>query len=146
MVPQLDSSYWVSQIVWLTICLGILVLFFKKVFLPRITSSVSSRDKHIQELKDKVASLTKLYEKFTQKLTDIDNQRIKETQKIMTETKDRCEKILNEQLKVIDLKSKNAIAEARKDADKLLKNLNETIKAEIDVTTKLVVNKLFGDK
>lgn len=146
MVPQLDSSYWFSQIVWLTICLGILVLFFKKVFLPRITSSVSSRDKHIQELKDKVSSLTKLYEKFTQKLTDIDNQRIKETQKIMTETKDRCEKILNEQLKVIDLKSKNAIAEARKDADKLLKNLNETIKAEIDVTTKLVVNKLFGDK
>lgn len=146
MVPQLDVSHWTSQIIWLVICLVILAFFFKKVFLPRIMSSLSARDEHINKLKNTVSSLTKSYETFTKRLTDIDEQKVKETQKILNETKIKCEKILDEQIKLIELRSKSAIKETRKSADELLKNLDRTIKSEIDDATKLVVDKLFGNK
>ena len=146
MVPQLDTSYWFSQVFWLVICLVILVLFFKKVFLPRITLSISSRDKHIQELKDKVSHMTESYAKLEKILKDVDEKKIKESQKVLNETKARCERILEEKVRIVELKSKNAVVEIKKEADKILKNLDKMIDAEIHNTTQLIVDKLFGEK
>lgn len=146
MVPQLDTSYWCSQIIWLVICLSILVVFFKKIFLPKISASITIRDNHIKTIKKSIDELAKEYENLAKELNSIDEKKIRETQRILNETKAKCDIILNEQIKSFDLKNKNTVFNTKKDADELIKNLDTMIKKEIDNTSQRLFEKLFGGK
>ena len=146
MVPQLDTSYWCSQIIWLVICLSILVVFFKKIFLPKISASITIRDNHIKTIKRSMDELAKEYENLAKELNSIDEKKIRETQRILNETKAKCDIILNEQIKNLDLKNKNTIFNTKKEADELIKNLDTMIKKEIDNTSQRLFEKLFGGK
>lgn len=57
-MPQLDSSWFASQIFWLLIGFCILYLFVVKNFTPRVREIVAERNSYIDELQRKASKIS----------------------------------------------------------------------------------------
>lgn len=67
-MPQLDSSFFLSQVIWLTISFGLLYYFFDQYIYSKINNIVSKREEKIQldllnaeEMKKSIKILTENY-------------------------------------------------------------------------------------
>ncbi len=145
MVPQLDTSYYFSQIVWLVICLTILMLFFKKVFLPKMQSTIAKRDKNIFEMKKNIKDLSKKYDGLVEELRILNENRILETKKIIHDTQNKCDQVLNEQIQQLQNDSANTIKKIRSDAENVLQNLDKETDAQIEKIAQQLFDKLFAN-
>lgn len=65
-MPQLDISTYSSQIFWLLISWGLLFLYLHKVFVPRVSKRLSSREGRLSQLLAEVASVTQQTERVTE--------------------------------------------------------------------------------
>ena len=97
-MPQLNPEFWVSQIVWLILTFGILYVLLSKLILPKISDNLESRKSQIVE---NIETAEKQREESEQK--------IKEFEKIIFDSK---------------IKAKNYFNEARK---KVLEDINKKI-------------------
>jgi F-type H+-transporting ATPase subunit b len=50
MLPQLEIGTYFSQIFWLIICVSIIYVFLKHIFIPRLESSMEARKNYVQKL------------------------------------------------------------------------------------------------
>ena len=50
MLPQLEIGTYSSQIFWLVICVSIIYVCLKHIFIPRIENSIEARSHYIQKL------------------------------------------------------------------------------------------------
>ncbi|MDP3372584.1 MAG: hypothetical protein Q8S21_06845 [Candidatus Paracaedibacteraceae bacterium] len=48
-MPQFDATTFLSQLFWLTLCLGMVVFCFARIFIPRFNSMVEKRFSKIQD-------------------------------------------------------------------------------------------------
>jgi F-type H+-transporting ATPase subunit b len=56
-MPQFDPSTYTSQLFWLVLCLGVLVVFMKRVFVPRLMSNLDAREGAIRASTDEAQKL-----------------------------------------------------------------------------------------
>ena len=49
-MPQLNPEFWISQIFWLTLTVGVLYIILSKVILPKISSNLEVRKSKIAEI------------------------------------------------------------------------------------------------
>lgn len=145
MVPQLDYSYYFSQVVWLAICLIILVIFFKKIFLPKMTALIAKRDRKIYELKLNIESLSKKYEDLISKIHTIDEQRISESKKIISDAKAKCDRVFNDKMQKLQRESIDSIKKFHTEADAILSNLSNTMDGQIEEIAQQLFEKLFSN-
>lgn len=146
MIPQLDTSYFVSQIVWLVFCITTLVIFFKKVFLPKITRIVSARDSEISKLNLIVKKLSTQHNSLSKEIANLYEKQNVEAQKILNEAKLRCDRILDEQTQQLQNENARAIKQLRQKADDVLKNIDNTMDVQIEEISQQLFDKLFGEK
>lgn len=126
-LPQLDPTWYPSQIFWLTIMFTIMYLYFSKRLLPTIAETIENREQHIkndlltaEQLTHEAEKIQKLYE---QGLTDARSKATAAHQDIEEQTR---------------LKSEQMQADFNKDADKRITDIkaridNETVKAKKDI-------------
>ena len=145
MVPQLDTSYYFSQIVWLVICLTILMIFFKKIFLPKMQAIISKRDKNIYEMKKNIKDLSKKYDNLVDELRIINEKRILETKEIIQDTQNKCDQVLNEQIQQLQKDNAATIKKIRSDAENILQNLDRDVDAQIEKIAQQLFDKLFAN-
>ena len=129
MLPQLDSSYYISQFFWLSVCFGILIFAFKKVFIPRMNALIDKRDSAIEKGRENVAILTEEISKLEQEISNLKNLELKRSAEIIKEASRKSEKILSEQLST--LKKENEELEKRLSEYKSQEKVNQL---EIDVS------------
>ena len=146
MVPQLDTSFYISQIFWLVVCLIILVLAFKKIFIPRISALVSKREEHINSLRTEVKKLEKQIVVLSSELNSIKQNKILESNKIIEDAKYKCEILLRERNNKIQTEHDASIKRLRKEANVVLKNLKQSLNTQIESVSQQIFDKLFQDK
>jgi len=107
-MPQLNPEFWVSQIFWLIFIFAFLYLIVSKIFIPKIAYSIESRKSRI------VNDLNE-----AQKLKENAEQKLKEYNKIIENSKKEAKKIIDNNRKKleqdIEIKKKNLSDEIEKE-------------------------------
>ena len=60
MLPQLDLTHYLSQIFWLIVCLTVLIVAMRKVFIPRMNGIIRKREKAIASGSEKLEELERV--------------------------------------------------------------------------------------
>ena len=88
-MPQLDPTYWASQVFWLILIFTLLYLTLSKMFIPKIKESIDDRENKIKDDLDESQELKNLAEqKLREYEVTIENAK-KEVQKIIFESKNK---------------------------------------------------------
>jgi len=119
-MPQLNPEFWVSQIFWLTIIFGSLYVLLSKLILPKISNNLEARKSQIAEN----------IESAEKKRNDSD-QKLKEYEKIINETK---------------IEAKNIYNEARQKIVRDINKKKEAVEKEIDEEIKKVESEILNLK
>ena len=94
--PQLDPTYWPSQIFWLVLIFTCLYLILSNLFIPKIKDGINDRENKIKEDLDEA-----------QKLRDTADKKLKEYELIIENTQREVQKILNENKIKLSLEIQN---------------------------------------
>ena len=105
-MPQLNPEFWISQIFWLTLVFGTLYLLLSKFILPKISNNLEIRKSQIVE---NIEAAEKQREESDQKIKDYEN--------IINETK---------------IEAKNIFNQAREKILKDINNKKKSLEKEID--------------
>ena len=90
-MPQLDPTYWASQVFWLTLIFSAIYFLIAKIFVPKIKGNIDARESQIRKDIDEANSLKEEADK-----------KLKEYNKIIDEAKLEAKKILSEGRKKIN--------------------------------------------
>ena len=113
-MPQLNPEFWVSQIFWLIVSFGSLLIVLSKIILPKISSNLETRKSQILENIE------------TAEKQRIDSEKkIEEFEKIILESKVKAKNIIN--------KNRHKIIE---DINKKKEILEKEINEEIEIVEK----------
>ena len=129
-MPQLDPKFWVAQIFWLVLVFSSLYIIISKIFLPKITLTIENRkSKIVNDLNE------------TQKLKENAEDKLKEYNKIIENSKQEAQKIINSGRKKlnddIEIKKKKFDIEIEKELKIVEKEINEIKKNSISDITKI---------
>ena len=138
-MPQLNPEFWPSQIFWIFIIFLTLYIILWKIFLPKISYSIESRkSKVVNDLNE------------TQKLKENAENKLKEYDKIIQDSKKAAKKIIEDNTKILnnDIESKKQkfnleiekeIETAEKEIHTLKKNSILNInKIAIEISSELI--------
>jgi len=121
-MPQLNPEFWAAQIFWLILVFTILYLIVWKIFIPRISFSIENRKSRIvndlneaNKLKEKAEEKLKEYNKI------IENSKI-EAKKIVDDNKKRLDKDLEEKKHKFNTEIEKEILNAEKEIKSLRKS------------------------
>jgi len=145
-MPQLNPEFWFSQIFWLVVTFGILYLVLSKLILPKISSNLESRKSQILEN----------IEAAEKQRIDSEN-KIKEFEKIILDSKNKAKNYLNEARKKLseDISKKRETLEkeineeikiAEKEIVELRNNAPQKINKIAIETSKELVRQLMGEE
>ncbi len=145
-MPQLDPEFWISQIFWLVITFGILLIVLSKFILPKISDNLETRKSQILENIETAETQRKDSEK-----------KINEFDKIIFDSKNQAKNFFNDaRAKVLEDISKkkialekdidNEIKAAEQEIDKLKQSSQEKItKISIETSSDLL-KQLIGEE
>ena len=121
-MPQLNPEFWGAQIFWLILIFSTLYLIIWKIFLPKITYSIENRKSRLVNNLDEA-----------QKLKERAEEKLKEYNKIIENSKNEAKKIIDDERKKLDkdieLKKKNFNSQIEKElalVEKEIKDLKKT--------------------
>ncbi len=143
MLPQLDASYYISQLFWLFICFVVLTALFKKIFIPRMNNLLNKRDSVIEDGKETVSKLKSEILALENEIKSIKEQELKQTSKIVKESIVKSEKILEEQLKFIKDENTELLHAERLKFKSEINSLETCLKDQIGNSSKILLKKLF---
>ena len=123
-MPQLDPTYWVSQVFWLTLIFSAIYFLIAKIFVPKIKGNIDARESQIRKDINEANSLKEEADK-----------KLKEYNKIIDEAKLEAKKIISEGRKKINEDIKSKKEQVEKDIQK------ETLSATSEIE-KFKINSL----
>jgi F-type H+-transporting ATPase subunit b len=145
-MPQLDPTYWASQVFWLILVFSILYISIAKFYLPKIKNNLDNRENKIKEdledankFKDQSEIKLKEYEKI------LENAK-KEVSKIYLESKNNLDKEIRSKKDKIEKEIENEIVKAHREITALKKNSITSIQnISVNIAGNIIEN-LSGDK
>ena len=90
-MPQLDPTYWASQVFWLTLIFSAIYFLIAKIFVPKIKGNIDARESQIRKDINEANSLKEEADK-----------KLKEYNKIIDEAKLEAKKLISEGRKKIN--------------------------------------------
>ena len=108
-MPQLDPTYWASQVFWLTIIFSAIYFLIAKIFVPKIKGNIDARESQIRKDIDEANSLKEEADKKLKKYNSlIDEAKLeakkyylkveKKLMRIYSQKKSRSKKIFKKKL------------------------------------------------
>ena len=129
-MPQLNPEFWSAQIFWLILIFSTLYLIIWKIFLPKITYSIESRKSRIVNNLDEA-----------QKLKERAEEKLKEYNKIIENSKNEAKKLIEDERKKLDkdieLKKKNFNSEIEKELAAVEKEIKDLKKTSLSSISKI---------
>ena len=116
-MPQLDSKFWISQIIWLTIIFSFLFIAIWKFFLPKISNNIENRKTKILNDLNEAENLKKAADK---KLLDYN--------KIIEDSKNEAKKLIFNNKQKLEMDIKNKISKLNKEIEKEIFDIEQEIK------------------
>ena len=145
-MPQLDPTYWASQVFWLILVFSILYISIAKFYLPKIKNNLDNRENKIKEdledankFKDQSEIKLKEYEKI------LENAK-KEVSKIYLDSKNNLDKEIRSKKDKIEKEIENEIVKAHREITELKKNSITSIQNISANIAGNIIENLSGDK
>jgi F-type H+-transporting ATPase subunit b len=143
-MPQLNPEFWVSQIFWLILTFGTLLIVLSKLILPKISANLESRKSQILE---NIEVAEKQREESELKIKEFDDLVAKskiEAKNILAQAREKVQKDITSKRETLDRQLDEEIKKAEDEISTLRKNAPEKInKIAIDTSSELV-KKLIG--
>ena len=145
-MPQLDPTYWASQIFWLILVFSILYLSISKLYLPKIKDNLESRENKIKEDLESANKFKDLSEEKLKQYEIILGDAKKEVAKIHLETKKSLDKNIQLKKEAMEKEINSEINKAQKEIIELKKNSILSIQKISENITHSIIENITGDK
>ncbi len=145
MLPQLDFSYYTSQIFWLVICLCILVVVMKNRFVPKMNAIIKRREETIAAGDIKLASLENEQGELNRKIVEINRNIALETTNMLNEVDLKYQKLLSEQLNNLKRNHEKVVRQLRTKYTEDIKAIAELEADKINLLSEFALQKLSCD-
>ena len=145
-MPQLDPTYWASQIFWLILVFSILYLSISKIYLPKIKDNLESRENKIKEDLESANKFKDLSEEKLKQYEIILGDAKKEVAKIHLETKKSLNKNIQLKKEAMEKEIDSEINKAQKEIIELKKNSILSIQKISENITHSIIENITGDK
>ena len=145
-MPQLDPTYWASQIFWLILVFSILYLSISKLYLPKIKNNLESRENKIKEDLESANKFKDLSEEKLKEYEIILGNAKKEVVKIHLETKKLLDKNIQLKKEAMEKEIDIEIGKAQKEIIELKKNSILSIQKISENITHSIIENITGDK
>jgi F-type H+-transporting ATPase subunit b len=142
-LPQLDSSFYISQLFWLAVCLAVLVIFLKRRVIPRVNSIISRRDTFMAKERSLVENAETEIARMEAEIERLREDRLRSVSAIMKGAIEKSDTTLRDQIGLMKAENDAIISETRRKLNDELKNLESTLKMQIDITTQIIFERLF---
>ena len=145
-MPQLDPTYWASQIFWLILTFAVLYISISKFYLPKIKKNLDDRESKIKEDLDQAHNLKILSDKKLQEYEMLVENSKKEVAKILFESKNKLDKDLQIKKLEVEKEIENELNRAQEEILELRKSSINSINLISREITSNIIEKLSGDK
>ena len=143
-MPQLNPEFWVSQIFWLILTFGTLLIVLSKLILPKISANLESRKSQILENIEAADKQRKGSELKIKEFDDLVAKSKIEAKNILAQAREKVQKDITSKRETLDKQLDEEIKKAEDEISALRKNAPEKInKIAIDTASELV-KKLIG--
>ena len=144
-MPQLDPTYWPSQIFWLILIFTALYLTLSNLFIPKIKNNIDSRENKIKDDLDEAQKLKNLAEeKLREYELSIENAK-KDVQKIIFESKNKLNLEIQNKKKKFEKEIEIEIKNAEKEIENLKKDSLKNISTISEEITSKVIEQISGE-
>ena len=145
-MPQLDPTYWASQVFWLTLVFVVLYISISKFYLPKIKSNLENRDNKIKEDLDYANKFKEQSEAKLKEYQIILENAKKEVAKIHLDSKNILNKSIQSKKDSMEKEIEKEIAKAQKEIVDLKKNAISSIQnISVNIASNIIEN-ISGDK
>ena len=145
-MPQLDSTYWASQVFWLIVVFTILYISIAKFYLPKIKNNLDNRENKIKEDLESAKKSNDLSEIKFKEYEKILADSKKEVIKIHIESKNKLDKDIQTKKGAMEKEIENEIIKAQNEIDELKKNSISDIQSISKNIASAVIENVSGDK
>ena len=145
-MPQLDPTYWASQIFWLILVFTILYISIAKFYLPKIKDNLDNRENKIKEDLDSANRFKELSESKLNEYEKILENSKKEVIKIHLESKNKLDKDIQIKKDVMEKEIEIEINKAQKEINELKKNSITDIQNISKELASNIIENISGDK
>ena len=144
-MPQLDPTYWASQSFWLILIFTALYLALSNLFIPKIKNSIDNRENKIKDDLDEAQKLKNLAEqKLKEYELSIENTK-KEVQKIIFESKNKLNLEIQSKKKKFEKEIETEIESAEKEIENLKKESLASISSISEEMASKVIEQISGE-
>ena len=144
-MPQLDPTYWASQVFWLTIIFASIYFLIAKIFIPKIKGNIDSREDKIRKdleeanrLKEEADKKLKIYNAVIEK-AKID------TKKIILDSRKKLNDDIQEKRNQIEKEIHKEIQNAEKEIQKFKINSSSKIPLVSEEIVSNIIKDIFGE-
>ena len=145
-MPQLDPTYWASQVFWLILVFTILYVSISKFYLPKIKDNLDNRE---NKIKEDLENAGRFKEQSEQKLKEyeviLENAK-KEVSRIHFESKNILDKEIKTKKDAIEKEIEKEISTAQKEITELKKNSISAIQNISENIASNIIENISGDK
>ena len=144
-MPQLDPTYWASQAFWLILIFTALYLSLSNIFIPKIKNNIDNRENKIKDDLDEAQKLKNLAEqKLKEYELSIENTK-KEVQKIIFESKNKLNLEIQSKKKKFEKEIEIEIESAEKEIENLKKESLASISSISEEMASKVIEQISGE-
>ena len=143
-MPQLNPEFWVSQIFWLILTFGTLLIVLSKLILPKISANLETRKSQILENIEAADKQRKDSELKIKEFEELISKSKTEAKNILAQAREKVQKDINLKRDALDKQLDEEIKKAEDEITALRKSAPDKInKIAIETSTELV-KKLIG--
>ena len=95
-MPQLDPTYWASQVFWLTLIFSAIYFLIAKIFVPKIKGNIDARESQIRKDINEANSLKEEADKKLKEYNKIIDEAKLEAKKLISEGRKKLMRIFNQ--------------------------------------------------
>ena len=140
-MPQLDPTYWASQVFWLTIIFSAIYFLIAKIFVPKIKGNIDARESQIRKDIDEANSLKEEADKKLRKYNSLIDEAKLEARKILSEGQKKINEDIQTKKEQIEKDIQKETLGATKEIEKFkINSLNK-----VNIISEEIISEIIQD-
>ncbi len=146
MLPQFDSSSYFSQVFWLFICFIVLILAFKRYFVPRMDYLLARREAYIEKTDESAQKLEKEIAAMNEEIKKVSLYEHRRSAETVANARKKVAALISEHTRLVKLEREGLLGSTRSRLNNEIKSLDSTFKGQVDIISQLAFDKLFAQR
>ena len=140
-MPQLDPTYWASQVFWLTIIFSAIYFLIAKIFVPKIKGNIDARESQIRKDIDEANSLKEEADRKLKKYNSLIDEAKLEARKILSEGRKKINEDIQSKKEQIEKDIQKETLEATKEIEKFKINSYN----KVNIISEEIISEIIQD-